>query len=440
VTHRASGDNSRGEPSGAGGAAARGPTDGDGTTEPAEPAESTEPAEPAGPSGPTGPTEPAESTEPTEPAESTGPTEPTEPTEPTAHDERRPSFGAELRDSLSTRVVALVIAVLVLQLGFIASYLGAFHNPRPHDIPLAVVAPSGAPPGVAGQAVAGLNRLPAHPLKARTAPTAAAGRALLDNRTVYGVLLLGPAKTDTLQIATAAGASISAAVTKVITQADRAQGRIVIVDDVIPAGPGDANGLSAFYLVVGWMVGGYLVSAILAIAKGSRPVNLRRALFRLAALALYAIVSGLGGAIIAETILSALRGHFFALWGFGALVVFAVGAFTMALQVLFDLVGLGIAILLFVVLGNPSAGGPYPSYLLPTFWAAIGRWLPPGAGTDAVRTIVYFPAASLAHSLAVLGAYALVGIAVTMLAAAIRPARPSGQTADHPSSPVGVAR
>jgi hypothetical protein len=58
----------------------------------------------------------------------------------------------------------------------------------------------------------------------------------------------------------------------------------------------------------------------------------------------------LGGALIAHAWYSALPNHFFRLWGLGALLVFAVGAFTMACQVLLGILGIGVAILLFVVL------------------------------------------------------------------------------------------
>ena len=83
-----------------------------------------------------------------------------------------------------------------------------------------------------------------------------------------------------------------------------------------------------------------------------------------------------------------------------------------------------------MVLGNPSAGGAYPSVLLPPFWAAIGRWLPPGAGTDAVRSIVYFPAASLAQPVWTLVAYALVGVIVAVSVVTMRPP-------PAPANPVG---
>jgi hypothetical protein len=339
------------------------------------------------------------------------------------------SFRDELRDAVTTRAAVLILGVLLLQFGFIASYLGAFHNPAPRRIPIAVVAPPGAPSGTAATAVARLNALPGHPLAARAAASTAAGRALLENRGVYGVLDLSASGPDTLLVTSAAGAAVSTALEQIVSDVDRHQGRTVTVVDSIPAGRGDARGLSAFYLVVGWVVGGYLVAAILGIAGGARPANRHRALIRLGGLAIYALVSGCGGALIAETILSALAGHFVALWVFGTLLVFAVGAFTMALQVLFGTVGIGLAILLFVVLGNPSAGGPYPSVLLPPFWAAIGPWLPPGAGTDAVRVIVYFPAASIARSVWVLVAYALVGLLVTVAVAGMRAGDQSAERA-----------
>jgi hypothetical protein len=37
----------------------------------------------------------------------------------------------------------LVLGGLLLQVGFVLSYVGVFHAPTPHDVPLAVVAPAG---------------------------------------------------------------------------------------------------------------------------------------------------------------------------------------------------------------------------------------------------------------------------------------------------------
>jgi hypothetical protein len=170
------------------------------------------------------------------------------------------------------------------------------------------------------------------------------------------------------------------------------------------------------------VVGGYLVASIIGVSNGSVPATRQRGAVRLGALALYAVVSGVGGAVVAGPVLGALTGHLVALAALGALTVFAVGAFTMALQVWTGLVGIGLASLLFVVLGNPSAGGAYPAPLLPPFWAAIGPWLPPGAATDGVRGIVYFGGTGAGTAALVLAVHAAVGLVATLVGAGRRSA------------------
>ncbi|HEV7212670.1 MAG TPA: DUF3533 domain-containing protein [Blastococcus sp.] len=336
----------------------------------------------------------------------------------------------ELIPGVTRRAAALVIGVLLLQFGFVLSYVGAFHAPAPRDVPLAVVAPAGAPAGTAASVAHRLGALDRHPLDVRVAGTEAAGRRLLADREVDGVLLLGADGADQLLVAGAEGGAVSSALTQVLTQVDTAQHRSLATTDVQPAAAGDARGLSAFYLAVGWVVGGYLVAAIIGVSAGSRPRTRLRGAVRLGALAVYGVVSGLGGALITGPVLGVFSGHLVALAAFGALLVFAVGALTMALQVWTGLVGIGLAILLFVVLGNPSAGGAYPAPLLPPFWAAIGGWLPPGAGTDAVRGIVYFGGAGAGRACLVLAVYAVLGLLATLAGA--------GRVAVEPGEPVAA--
>ena len=327
----------------------------------------------------------------------------------------------ELLPGVTRRAAVLVVGVLLLQLGFVLSYVGAFHSPVPRDVPVAVVAPAGAPAGTAEDLVAQLDGLAGSPLAATAYDSEDAARQALRDRDVDGVLLPGTGTADEFLVAGAEGGAVSGALEQVLTQVDTAQQRTLTTTDVLPAGDGDARGLSAFYLAVGWVVGGYLVASIIGISAGSRPLTRGRGATRLGALAVYSVVSGVGGAVIAGPVLGALDGHLVALAAFGALLVFAVGAFTTALQVWTGLVGIGLAIVLFVILGNPSAGGAYPAPLLPPFWAAIGPWLPPGAGTDAVRGIVYFGGAGVAQACWVLAGYAVVGVLATLVGSGRHP-------------------
>ncbi|MFC9385403.1 DUF3533 domain-containing protein [Streptomyces venezuelae] len=323
----------------------------------------------------------------------------------------------ELKSAVTPRAALLVVGVFALQLLFIASYVGALHHPQPRDVPFGVV----APPQVSAQLVGQLEKLPGAPLDPRTVADEATARNQILNRDIDGALIVAPTgRTDTLLVASGGGTVLSTALETILTQVEGAQQRTVRTVDVAPASAQDFDGLSAFYLVVGWCVGGYICAAILAISAGSRPANRERAIIRLGALAIYSVLGGLGGAIIVGPILGALPGSVAALWGLGALVVFAVGAATLALQSVFGIVGIGLAILLVVVAGNPSAGGAFPLPMLPPFWNAIGPALPPGAGTWAARSIAYFKGNDMTGSMLVLAAWAVVGAAVTLVMSSLK--------------------
>ncbi|NEY32945.1 DUF3533 domain-containing protein [Streptomyces sp. PRKS01-65] len=329
----------------------------------------------------------------------------------------RGSFLGEVRDAVTPRATLLVLGVIALQLLFIASYVGALHDPKPKDVPFAVV----APPAAAGGTVARLERLPGSPLDPRAVADEATARKQIMDRDIDGALVVDPAgRTDRLLVASGGGTVLATTLERLVGTLEQAERRTVRTVDVAPASARDFDGLSSFYLVVGWCVGGYLCASILAISTGARPADPRRAAIRLIVMALVSAIGGLGGAVIIGPVLGALPGSVAALWGLGALTTFAVGAATLALQGVFGIVGIGLAILLVVIAGNPSAGGAFPLPLLPPFWKAIGPALPPGAGTWAARSIAYFRDHALTGALLVLSAWALAGIVVTMAAAALR--------------------
>ncbi len=128
----------------------------------------------------------------------------------------------------------------------------------------------------------------------------------------------------------------------------------------------------------------------------------------------YAILSGLAGAIVVEPVLGALTGHLIAISALGALIVYCAAVVTMGFQVLLGTLGVGLTLILFVVLGNPSAGGAYPAPLLPGFWRAISPALPNGAGVQALRHIVYFGSYGITDNLIIIALYILTAITVAI--------------------------
>ncbi|MFC4030763.1 ABC transporter permease [Streptomyces polygonati] len=339
-------------------------------------------------------------------------------------------FRAELNDAVSVRSVLLVVSVLALQLGFILSYVGAFHSPTPHRISVAVVAPG------AQRFADMLNALPGDPLHARVAKDESQARRLILHRSVDSAIVIAPrGTTDRLLLASAGGPAVSETASRIAARVEAVQHRRLTVQDIRPPSPKDGRSLSSFYLALGWVVGGYLAAALLGMSAGARPATFNRTLIRMGVLTAYSILSGLGGAIIVDPALGALPGHFFALWWIGALVVLAAGASTALFQILLGPMGIGLTILLFVVLGNPSAGGPYPAALLPPFWRAIGPWFPPGAATTAIRNTVYFAGNATTVPLLLLGAYAIGGVVLSLLASAIGLRRRGATRTGPPDDP-----
>ncbi|MFE7274605.1 DUF3533 domain-containing protein [Streptomyces sp. NPDC057623] len=343
--------------------------------------------------------------------------------QPPGADTPHSPFLAEVKDAVTPRATLLVTGVVVLALLFIASYVGALHDPKPKDVPIAVVAPEVA----AQQTVDRLKNLPGSPLAPRAVSDATTARKQILNRDIDGALLINPTgTTDTLLVATGGGRVLATTLESLLTTLEKSEARTLRTLDVAPADPHDANGLTSFYVTVGWCVGGYLCASIMTISSGAGRPTPRRSLIRLIAMAVVALVGGLGGALIVGPVLDALPGSVAALWGVGALIIFAVGAATLAFQAIFGLAGIGLVILIIVILGNPSAGGALPPPLLPPFWRDIGPALPPGAGTWATRSIAYFKGNDTTSSLLVLSAWAAAGTAITLLAAWLRTgARPN---------------
>ncbi|WP_334665375.1 DUF3533 domain-containing protein [Streptomyces cyaneofuscatus] len=322
------------------------------------------------------------------------------------------TFVDEVRNAVTPRAALLVIGVLGLQLLFIASYVGALHKPKPTDVAFGVVAPQ----QMSQQLITQLDGLPGGPLDPRAVSSEAEAREQIMNRDIDGALIVSPqGRTDTLLVASGGGTVLSSALERILTQVEEGQQRTVRTVDVAPASADDFDGLSSFYLVVGWCVGGYLCASILAISAGTKPANRQRALIRTAVMAVYAVAGGIGGAVIIGPILGALPGSVWGLAGLGALVVFSVGMITLALEALTGIVGIGLAVLIIVIAGNPSAGGAFPLPMLPDFWRAIGPALPPGAGTWVARSIAYFRGNAVTGPLLVLSAWAVAGTALTLL-------------------------
>lgn len=305
--------------------------------------------------------------------------------------------------------------VVVLQAGLIAAFVTATRNPAPRQLPVAVVgAPRETAPLQAQLSAAGA-------FSVRQIPTAAAAEDAIRHQEVYGALVPA-ARPATLLVASAASPLVAQLLTKAFTAAAQPGGTKPAIRDVVPLPADDPRGVAGPYLVLGLLIGGYIGAMVIGRLIGMRSASPSHLGLRLAVLACYAVVAGAFGVILLGPVLGVLHGNAPAIAATGALIAFAVGCFTSALQTLLGLVGTLLSVITLVLIGNPAAGGgQIPPDLMSPAWGWLAHVLPNPAGMTAIRGIEFFGGYGVGQAFTVLSVYAAVGIAV-MLAMAVLPA------------------
>jgi hypothetical protein len=322
-------------------------------------------------------------------------------------------------------------AVILFQLLFVSVFAGVLHHPVLHQAPVAVAGRSPLAQLVSGHG-GGTVRLVA-------APTAGAARAALSGGQVNAAVIAGP-RGETLLIQTAASPGTASVLTKEFTTAAAALKTPLRVADLAPLPASDATGISLFFLVIAWMLGGYVGATTAAlILGGARPPGLRQAAIRLGVLAGYAVISGLLGVLLIGPAMGVVPGYSLSLAGTGMLLVFGAAAATAGLQAALGLPGTLIAIIGMVVFGDPTAGTSIATPLLASPWNVIGQGLPPSAALSAARGVVYLGGVNLTGPLAVLATYAAAGTLLTLAATAWRRQRPASRAPQPAAQAAGTA-
>jgi hypothetical protein len=289
-------------------------------------------------------------------------------------------------------------------LAFAISYVGAFHDPTPHHVPVAVVGPS----AVAAQ----LDRLPGAPLDARAVSSRPDALSQIDDREVYGAY---EAAANRLFVASAANRATAIALATTFNRIASAQRRPAVrVTDVKPLPPKDPNGTAAFYAMIAWVFGGYIGATLIGLIGTPRSRSRKRGAARIGALAGFGIVAGILSVVILRASFDVFSGHVVALCAIAAMTTFASSAATAGIQAAAGPAGTGLVILVFVILGNPASGGPFARPLLPGLWRTIGGVLPPGACVDLARSALFFDGSRVAGPILVLVAWAVLGTALVI--------------------------
>jgi hypothetical protein len=297
-------------------------------------------------------------------------------------------------------LAAALCVVLVVQVLFVLSYVGALHDPKPHDVAFGVVGSSPLPVAVGKQ----------FSLKVRQYPNEAAARSAIDHRKIDGAFAAGSGG-GTLLVVPAASSAGATALGTAFGAAAAALGQKLTVVQVHTLPAGDLSGNVSFLVVMALIVGGYLASTIGMVFGGSAT---RRG--RLASLAVVSVLGALLTDVFAGPVLDAVpTSKFLVLWGLFVLVMTAVAYATAAFQTVLGPAGTLIVVILFIVFGAPASGGTVPSAYLPGLWRTFGPYLPAGAGTTAVRNTLYFDANAITKSLLILCGYLVAGALVVIV-------------------------
>ncbi|MFF1509690.1 ABC transporter permease [Streptomyces sp. NPDC058326] len=320
----------------------------------------------------------------------------TAPTGATARSGTAPRTGAAGRRTLAVLMLIPTVAALLLW-----TFAWPAARIAPRDLPVGVAGPAAAAEAVERELGRREGAFEIHRYE-----DGAAARAAVQDREVYGAVVVTPGGTELL---TASAASpVVAGLLREAVAARAPGGAAVPVTDVVAAPAGDPRGavLGASLLPLA-IVGAATGAAVVLL--GLRGAHATGALVGAAALA------GLVGAAVAGSWLGALGGNWWAGAGVLGLTVLAIGATFAGLAALLGKPGLGLGAVLTILVGNAFSGMSSAPELLPAGIGTLGQWLPPGAGGAALRSVSSFEGAAAGAPLLVLTLWAVAGLTATAL-------------------------
>jgi len=300
-----------------------------------------------------------------------------------------------------------LVAVITLLTALLTVLLIAFAWPaarsEPREVPLAVAGPESA----VAQVAKGLEQAMPGGFELTAVPDRAAAVQKIEDRDVYGAIVLDPRQPEVLTAS--AG---SPAVAQILTQlsARLSPEAPAKVTDVVPLPADDPRGAGLAAGALPLVLGGIIAAALLTqlVRSGAK---------RMAGAVTFAITGGLALAAVLQFWLGSFEGNYLANAGVIALSIAAVSLTLLGLEWLLGRAGLALGAAVMMLLGNPLSGLTSAPEMLPSGWGALGQLLPPGAAGTALRSVSFFDGAGAAGPFVVLTCWLVAGLTLCGLGA-----------------------
>lgn len=276
---------------------------------------------------------------------------------------------------LARKLIGVIVGLAILIPLVLLVFVAPASRATPHDLPIGV---AGTAAGIE-QVRSAIDEHQPGPFDVRGFDSLEALTTATADREVYGGVVVGAPQTTV--IATGGSQAVATLLTSLGQEIAGAGGPPEVID-VAPPTADDPRG-SGFGSIV---MPVFMAGAALGIALTQFA---RRAW-------LIAVLLPVGAATVGATVIGAalavgvIDGGFWGPWLAMACGIWAISAAVAGLVALIGLAGMGVAALVFMIVGMPLAGLSYPKEYLPWVWGDLGQWLPLGATGTTVRSTAFF--------------------------------------------------
>jgi len=305
----------------------------------------------------------------------------------------------------SSSVVLLAVgAIVVAQFLLVLMFAWSSSRSAPRDLPIAVSGPPAAARGLAH----GLERTQPGAFTVAVLPDNAAARAAVTDRQVYAAICLSgagaavyTASEASPNVAQMLAQTVPAAIEHVLPNAT------VTITDLAPNPVDDPKGTAIPTALIPLTMTSIAAGAMIGLVSSGR----RRQLTNLVG---YAVLAGLLVTVALQGLLGGLTGSWFSNELVITLAAGSIAAVTCGLASVAGIAGILLILLVAWFFGFAFSGATTAWQLMPAPWGQIAQYLPVGATNTGLRSVAFFDGAKAAGPLAVLAAWALAGIALTL--------------------------